>query len=103
MGLSGVKGDGAQKQIGRGTWETPRAAGGNSGNDEAKDITLRAARKGVGQAHSSEEAGNDRGAKGSDSKHAESEGESAAWGKPPATELRTAAHERRATGANALD
>ena len=44
---------------------------------------LGAASPGVGPAHSSGEAGNDRGAKGPERKHAESEGGNSAWTRVP--------------------
>jgi hypothetical protein len=50
--LSGVEGDGVCRKIDRGTWEArPRAS------SLRKYITEREAEAGVGEAHSSEEAG----------------------------------------------
>ena len=63
-GLSGVVGDGAWGQISRGTWETRRSGRRKRANARGECITLGRLRSGVGPAHSSEEAGNDRGAKG---------------------------------------
>ena len=65
IGLAGVKEDSARGQIGRGTWET-RPGGGRATNDVREDITVWRPGSGVGQAHSSEEASNARGAKGPD-------------------------------------
>lgn len=70
---SGVKGDSARVEISRGTWETRGRAGGiefpeprGTSNEGWESITAGSATEGVGQAHSSEEASNDRGAKGPD-------------------------------------
>src|ERR1019366_1915329 len=79
-GPSGVVGDGARRQIGRGTWETRR---GGASQRSAGINNRWTVSSGVGPAHSSEEAGNDRGAKGPGRKHAESEGGNSAWTKVP--------------------
>ena len=52
-------------------------------NVRGERITLGRLRWGVGPAHSSREAGNDRGAKGPERKHAESEGGNSAWTRVP--------------------
>ena len=62
-GLSGVVGDSAQGKIRRGTWETRRYGTGDWTNRPREYITVEGCRPGVGEAHSSEEASNDRGAK----------------------------------------
>jgi hypothetical protein len=69
IGLSGVVGGGARGQISQGTWET-RLSGGRATNGVREDITASGLGSGVGQAHSSEEAGNERGAKGPECKSA---------------------------------
>src|SRR5258708_14933176 len=63
-GPSGVVGDSAQGKIRRGTWETRRCGSGNATNALREYITVRRHRPGGGEAHSSGEASNDRGAKG---------------------------------------
>jgi len=42
-GLAGVRGDGAWRQIGRGTWETRRGGGGDDANALREYITSEAA------------------------------------------------------------
>jgi hypothetical protein len=42
-GLAGLIGDGAWRQIGRGTWETRRGGGGDAANAVRGDITSAAA------------------------------------------------------------
>ena len=54
----------AQEQNGQGTWETRRGRMACVSTAGRKDITVVRPRPGVGPAHSSGEAGNDRGAKG---------------------------------------
>ena len=56
IGLLGVKGDGAQRQNGRGTWEA-RPAGVRNSAALWEPITIGAGRSGVGWARSSEETG----------------------------------------------
>ena len=80
VGPSGVVGDGARGQIGRGTWETRRDG---VSQRPAGINNRRVVSSGIGPAHSSEEAGNDRGAKGPERKHAESKGGNSAWTKVP--------------------
>src|SRR5208337_123229 len=80
VGPSGVVEDGARGQIGRGTWETRR---GGVSQRPAEINNRRVVSSGVGPAHSSEEAGNDRGAKGPGRKPAESEDGNSAWTKVP--------------------
>ena len=82
-GLSGVVGDGARGQISRGTWETRRGGLRERADVRGECITLGRLCLGVGPAHSSGEAGNYRGAKGPERKHAESEGGNSAWTKVP--------------------
>jgi hypothetical protein len=65
----------------QGTWETQRSGPVLGTNARGECITLGRHRLGVGPAHSSGEAGNDRGAKGPERKHAESEGGNSAWTK----------------------
>jgi len=55
VGLSGVVGGGAYRKIGKGTWEARQ--GEVSTNVLGEDITQVRPWLGVGQAHSSEEAG----------------------------------------------
>jgi hypothetical protein len=84
VGLSGVLGDGARGQIRRGTWEA-RRSGGVTANALGESITLEAARPGIGQAHSSGEAGNDRGAKGPEPGSASVRGGENRWEEIPTT------------------
>ena len=63
-GPSGVVGDSAQGQISRGTWEARQSGDLQRPDGPRESITEGRLWPGVGEAHSSEEAGNDRGAKG---------------------------------------
>ena len=69
VGLSGVVGDSARGQISQGTWET-RSGGGQAIDCQREEITAGGLGPGVGQARSSAEASNDRGAKGPECKRA---------------------------------
>jgi hypothetical protein len=62
-GPSGVVGDSARGKIGRGAWEV-LLGGSESDQRDTERHNRGAAQQEVGEAHSSEEAGNDRGAKG---------------------------------------
>src|SRR5208282_2455205 len=83
-GLSGVVGDSARGQISRGTWETRR--GGVSQRLGGIHNPSGGLVSGVGPAHISREAGNDRGAKGSGRKHVEVRGRECRLDASPPTE-----------------
>ena len=84
-----MTGDSARGQISRGTWET-RAGGRRAAKRVWESITTRVPAAGVGQTYSSEEASNDRGAKGSECKHASIRGREIRLDSNPTTEERLA-------------
>ena len=90
-GLLGVEGGSARGKIGRGTWEARR------GSNELEGINnLEPVLAGVGQAHSSGEAGNDRGAKGPERRSAYGrEGENRLDKSPTTEELKPAGAQPR--------
>ena len=87
--LAGVAGDSARGQSSQGTWEA-RVGGRQAAKRRWESITIGVPSAGVGQAHSSEEASNDRGAKGPECKHASIRGGEIRLDANPTTEDRLA-------------